>query len=240
MCTVTFIPARGHCFITSSRDENAARAKALEPAVYERDGMKLLYPKDAAANGSWIALNENGAAAVLLNGAFVKHAPTKAYRKSRGLIFLDIIAQQQPEQYFAQIDLDNIEPFTLVLFRNGCLYEGRWDGSKKYYKQLDENQQYIWSSATLYSPAIISSRRNWFTQWLTETDSPTQKDIFDFHCFAGDGDITNSVLMNRGGKMLTVSITGIELNSDKGSMHYFDVMRKESAYSTMEFEQVLI
>ena len=240
MCTVTFIPVNGRLFITSSRDENASRSKALIPAAYQQDGVALLYPKDTVANGSWIALNQNGNAAVLLNGAFIKHEPISPYRKSRGLIFLDIIAHPQPKFFFTAIELDNIEPFTLVLFVNSCLYECRWDGKEKYCKQLDESRRHIWSSATLYAPAIISSRKNWFAKWITETDSPTQETIFNFHCFAGDGDNSNSILMNRGGKMLTVSITGIELDNDKGIMQYFDVAEKKTSCTILEFAEQFI
>jgi len=239
MCTVTFIPANDHCFITSSRDENAARPQAIAPGIYKKNGFALLYPKDAAACGSWIALNENGNMAVLLNGAFIKHEPKPPYRKSRGLVFLDIIAHPQPNHYFAEIDLANIEPFTVVLLVNRCLYECRWDGAKKHDKQLDETKTHIWSSATLYSPAATSKRNYWFNKWLTETGSPTQEDIFNFHRLAGDGDSTNSVLMNRGGELLTVSITGIVLNNGKGTMHYFNVLNNKAAFNTMEFAQVV-
>ena len=240
MCTVTFIPVNGRLFITSSRDENASRSKALIPAAYQQDGVALLYPKDTVANGSWIALNQNGNAAVLLNGAFIKHEPISPYRKSRGLIFLDIIAHPQPKFFFTAIELDNIEPFTLVLFVNSCLYECRWDGKEKYCKQMDESRRHIWSSATLYAPAIISSRKNWFAKWITETDSPTQETIFNFHRFAGDGDNSNSILMNRGGKMLTVSITGIELDNDKGIMQYFDVAEKKTSCTILELEEQFV
>ncbi len=240
MCTVTFIPSNGSWYITSSRDENAARAKALAPALYEQDGLVLLYPKDTAAYGSWIALTQTGNAAVLLNGAFIKHKPTAPYRKSRGLIFLDIIAHPQPENYFAEIELDNIEPFTLVLFVSKCLYECRWDGCKKYLLQLDETTQHIWSSATLYTTEIINKRKKWFTLWLAASDIATQSSIFNFHRFAGDGDTGNSVMMNRGGEMLTVSITGIELSNDKATMQHCDVQDGTIHSKTVSFEPVFI
>ena len=236
MCTVTFIPQKESCFITSNRDEKAARPKAVAPAVYANYNVTLLYPKDAAANGTWIAMNQSGNAAVLLNGAFVKHEPEPHYRRSRGLVFLDIIASAEPMDWFAEINLYKIEPFTVVILQEGKLYECRWDGIKKHYQQLDEKQPHIWSSVTLYPGEVISKRKQWFNQWLTDHPLPSQKDIFSFHQFAGDGDIHNDVLMNRNGDMLTVSITGIEMNSEKGTMHYLDLQDGISTSKELCFE----
>jgi Transport and Golgi organisation 2 len=236
MCTVTFIPVNDRCFITSNRDEKAARLKAIPPAVYADYKATLLYPKDAAANGTWIAMNQLGNAAVLLNGAFVKHDPEPPYRKSRGLIFLDIIAGAEPVDWFAEMNLYKIEPFTVAILQQGKLYECRWDGMRKHYQQLDEKQPHIWSSATLYPDEVISKRKQWFSKWVTDHPQPSQKDIFLFHQFAGDGDSHNDVLMNRDGHMLTVSITGIEVSSEKGAMHYLDLQEGSCTIRELNFE----
>src|SRR5664279_4462760 len=92
MCTVTFI-AYGHkVYITHNRDEKSIRPIAVPPKQYVINGHRLLFPKDGQAAGTWIGVNENGCAAVLLNGAFVKHQHEPPYIKSRGLAFLDILA----------------------------------------------------------------------------------------------------------------------------------------------------
>ena len=70
MCTVTFIPGKDRYFITSNRDEKMLRKPAIAPQPYVINGNTLVYPRDADAGGTWIAMNENGNAAVLLNGAF--------------------------------------------------------------------------------------------------------------------------------------------------------------------------
>jgi hypothetical protein len=61
-------------------------------------------------------------------------------------------------------------------------------------------------------------------QWLNKTPHPSQEDILQFHQFTGDGDINNDLMMNRDGKMLTVSVTGIELDKCSGKMQYKDLM----------------
>ena len=236
MCTVTFIPANDKYFISSNRDEKYNRMKAIAPAVYEINNKKLIFPKDANAGGSWIALHENGNAAVLLNGAFKKHIPMPPYRKSRGEILLNIIADKRPVSYFHQLDLSRIEPFTLVLCDKNNLYECRWDGEKKHYQQLKKHRPYIWSSVTLYEKSVVKKRERWFAAFLNRNPHPTQKDILEFHQFTGDGDHYNDLLMDREGAFSTVSITSMLLTVDRGSMKYLDLKDNSLREKKIEFE----
>jgi hypothetical protein len=223
MCTVSFIPVKENIFITSNRDEKSSRKKAIPPAYYIHNGWKLLFPKDKDAGGTWIALKENGDAAVLLNGAFLSHHSQPPYRESRGQIFLQVLATKYPSRSFSTIDLSGIEPFTLILFEKACLYQFRWDGNEKYCKQLSATRPHIWSSATLYDGLIIKKREQWFAAFLNRNATPTQQDILNFHRFSGDGDSKNDLLMNRDNLYLTVSITGIHLTPDRGSIKYLDL-----------------
>ena len=236
MCTVTFIPVNEKYFISSNRDEKNTRCQATAPAVYKINNKKLIFPKDADAGGSWIALNENGNAAVLLNGAFEKHIPVPPYRKSRGKMFLNIIGDEAPVNHFHQMDLYQIEPFTLILLEKNNLYECRWDGIEKHYQQLKKNRPYIWSSITLYEKTIVLKREKWFADFLNNNPHPTQKDILEFHQFTGDGDMQNDLLMAREGAFSTVSITSMLLTADRGSMIYLDLKDKNMHEKKIEFE----
>ena len=51
----------------------------------------------------------------MLNGAFTKHERNLPYRKSRGLIVLEIFEYKSFSDFVTDVDLHNIEPFTLVL-----------------------------------------------------------------------------------------------------------------------------
>lgn len=223
MCTVSYLPVKERVFITSNRDEKRVRGRAIAPAEYVIDGIGLIYPKDRDAGGTWIAMRDNGIAAVLLNGGFIMHTPTPPYAKSRGLIFLDVVRAAQPVKYFQHIDINNIEPFTLIVIESAGLYECRWDGHTKHCRPLNSSQSYLWSSVTLYDEAVIKKREWWFQQWLKKNPNPSQDDILHFHQFAGDGDTHNDLRMNRDGRMLTVSVTSIELSSDAGKMKYLDL-----------------
>jgi hypothetical protein len=234
MCTVTFIPGRGRIVITSNRDEKLLRKQAIAPMVYPGGQYKLIYPKDAAAGGSWIGLKENGDAAVLLNGAFLSHKP-QSYAKSRGLIFLDVLAATRPVIYLMKLELNNIEPFTLVLFENNSLYEFRWDGKEKHCRQLSVTRPHIWSSVTLYNMSVIKKRESWFHSFMNRHPDPTQQDILNFHRFTGDGDTGNDLLMQRDGIYSTVSITSMLLTADRGNMKYRDLGDGSATEKKIEF-----
>jgi len=234
MCTVTFIPTNDKFYLTSNRDEKSWRKQALPPRFYFHNDVELIYPRDEDAGGTWIAANKNGNAAVLLNGAFVKHIPTPPYRKSRGLVFLDLIKSRMPLQNFSRINLLDIGPFTLILFEEGELHECRWDGREKYFKQIENYLPHIWSSATLYDDDVVKKREEWFYTWLSENKNPMQKNILNFHRFAGDGDAGNDLLMNRDNKTFTVSITSVELSSKSATMQYLDLKNTETYFTKME------
>jgi uncharacterized protein with NRDE domain len=227
MCTVSFIPVRDSFFFTSNRDEKLARKRAVTPIAYKHGENYLVFPKDAEAGGTWIVMKENGDCAVLLNGAFLPHVSRSPYQKSRGLVLLEVINDPRPSNCFVKFNLDNIEPFTLILFESGSLYEFRWDGQERYCKQLAPHRPYIWSSCTLYDGLIIKKRERWFATFLNRNPHPTQRDIMNFHRFTGDGDKANDLLMSRDNLYGTVSITSIHLTGDRGSMKYLDVQTNE-------------
>ena len=237
MCTVSFIPSNDKFFITSNRDEKLSRKTAISPGMFEYNGQKLFFPKDADAGGAWIVMKENGDAAVLLNGAFINHTAEPPYRLSRGIILLDIFSTEKPSVTFAKINLGDIEPFTLVLLENNYLYEFRWDGAEKFCKQLKITMPYIWSSATLYDGFIIKKREQWFASFLNDHPIPTQQDILNFHQFTGDGDRQNDLLMTRDGMYATVSITSILLTKDRGCIAYLDISGNSSSEIKIELLQ---
>lgn len=236
MCTVTYLPAKEYLHITSNRDEKNRRTDAIAPAVYQSLSGKIMYPKDGDAGGTWISAHQNGNVVVFLNGGFIAHTPTPPYRKSRGLILLDLISSHSPYSAFQSINLQNIEPFTAIIRDNTLLFECRWDGEQKYMKEMDASAPHIWSSVTLYDTETIAKRKGWFDEWVAENGEPSQQEILHFHQFTGDGDSHNDLRMNRGGNMLTVSITSIEINGNGLGMNYLDLKNKEQYSGQMLFD----
>lgn len=223
MCTITFIPHNDKAFITHSRDESALRASAVAPAKYQVNGSTLLYPKDQTGGGTWIAVNENGNTGVLMNGGFVKHAHTPPYRKSRGLILPEIVSDEDMHAAYNAIDLQGIEPFTVILYNNNTLLECRWTGQQKFVTPYDAGEWHIWSSATLYDDAAIAKRKQWFNAWQQQHPVPEQHNIIDFHLYSGAGDLYNGIRMNRNNTLLTVSLTSLAITDAGSSITYTDL-----------------
>ncbi|MFB9841645.1 NRDE family protein [Mucilaginibacter ginsenosidivorans] len=237
MCTVTYIPTAGGFHLTSNRDEHISRGQAVTPREYASGKRRLLYPKDPDKNGSWIVAKNNGDVVVLLNGAFVKHVRQINYRKSRGLVLMDIIRAEYPDQFYKVMDLDDIEPFTIVLYTSGRLFECRWDGSDKHITMLDNRKEYIWSSATLYDKMAAAKRRSWFDDWRRSDLSKNTEGIINFHRYGGNGDDKDGLVINRDGKMKTISITSLQVKPSRISMLYHDMRDNRVYQNEIEVEQ---
>jgi hypothetical protein len=234
MCTVTVIPSPGKFFITSNRDEKYQRSKSIPPQVYKLTTGKVLFPRDSDAGGTWIAVHENGNAIVLLNGGFVPHLAQPPYRKSRGLILLDLIDSVSAHNTFNRISLERIEPFTVIIREDENLYECVWDGETKHVKQLDRNPQ-IRSSVTLYSSSIIEKRQRWFAGWIDSSTDVNQDSIIDFHQHTGDGDRTNDLNMDREGQYRTVSVTSMSINDEEVVMVHTDLSTGNVSRQSLAF-----
>ncbi|MBP8067518.1 MAG: NRDE family protein [Pedobacter sp.] len=223
MCTVSYLPLSTGIVLTSNRDESLQRPLALAPHVEKFDGLELTYPKDPKSGGSWIAAKSNGDAAVLLNGAFEKHEKLSFYRLSRGIIFLEVIKSTAPLHRFEELDLTDVENFTLLIFTKSKLFECRWDGKQKHLVNKDETVPHIWSSSTLYDETVRKQRVRWFTDWLkNETDINPLK-IIDFHRMAGNGDTENDFVVERKDGVSTFSITSVQINATHTSLSHHDL-----------------
>jgi len=227
MCTVTYIPQPGGQFVlTSNRDENAARSpQHLDTETVA--GATLLFPRDTAAGGTWIAASDFNRVACLLNGAFVKHQHRPPYKRSRGTMVLDFFRFANAHSFFAGYDFEGMEPFTLILVDNGQPWELRWDGLQTHVKKLDPQGHYLWSSATLYPGEVGELRQQWFLDWLNGRQDFSRAAILDFHRTGGQGDDWNGFIMNREGKVQTVSITQIVKNEGDISLEYHDLLRDQ-------------
>ncbi len=219
MCTATYFPRpHGGFVLTHSRDEKTLRPAALLPQPYERNGQALLYPKDPQGNGTWIATS-NRTTVCLLNGAFTAHQPQPPYgsgqpQHSRGLVPLHVFDFDTPDDFLHQYDPHGLEPFTLLVAQMtgspaGRLTELRWTGKRVFINDKDPGRPHIWSSVTLYGPAVIETREGWFQEWLHQHPQPTVGEIREFHHIGGEGDEENGLRMNRQNALMTLSLTSV-------------------------------
>jgi uncharacterized protein with NRDE domain len=227
MCTVSFVNSYGKIIITSNRDEKVLRPIAIEPRNYLINNKKIIFPKDNKAGGTWYAIDEHSNVVVLLNGAHEKHVLKENYRKSRGLIVLDLISSNSPIETWATIDLKAIEPFTIVLFENQKLYQLSWNEQTKETKALDTNQNYIWSSSTLYSKEIRAQRADWFHAFIDPKPVITEEELFNFHRYTKSENAEHGLVINRNNILKTLSITQTVIEKNKVTIHYNDLLTQE-------------
>jgi transport and Golgi organization protein 2 len=228
MCTVTYLPLNNKDFIlTSSRDVPFSREKSSFPKKYTEDKVELFYPKDGRAGGTWIGTSDKRRLICLLNGGFKNHQQKVFYEKSRGIIVKDLLKAENITEVCKQVNLKNVEPFTLVIIEWNkpidkigselVLIEFVWDGKKKHFKTLEQKPR-IWSSSTLYSDGMKEKRVEWFLDWRQKQPF-TQKSILEFHHKAGVGNPKIDVLMKRP-KVGTVSITQVSKIDGDITMDY--------------------
>ncbi|WP_130287661.1 NRDE family protein [Aquimarina brevivitae] len=232
MCTVTLIPTNHQDFIlTSNRDEAPVR-QTIPPRIYDEDGVKMLYPKDALAGGTWIGISEHDSLICLLNGGFVNHRRKPGYKKSRGIVVKDLLKKPDLHLGLQSYDFTGIEPFTIIAvsWKSALsFYELVWDGSKAHFKKLDASTTHIWSSSSLYDQQMKAQRKTWFEQFLNK-NQVSNTSLLQFHKTAGVGDKHIDLIMNRG-FVATTSITQIKKSGEQVSMNYEDLQTNTSSTS---------
>ena len=226
MCTVTYIPLKDRALFSSNRDENPSRRSAALPAFYKGKNNKMLYPADGAAGGTWIGLNDSGGVLILLNGGFVNHTKQPKYRISRGLIVKQLLDEKDILFAWEQLDLNNIEPFTVIAFLNNQLHQLVWTGYHRIEMKPDDSLPHIWSSATLYAPEFQTLRQEWFKEFLSKNPGATKEDLHKFLLRYNDDE--NGFIMNRNESVKTCSISLIEIDHQQAAFDYFDLLKGDS------------
>ncbi len=237
MCTVSYLPLEdGRFIITSNRDEAVARAASPPQEIERTNGQVLLYPVDSQSGGTWIGASNDGRITCVLNGATEKHERQLPYDRSRGSLTMSFL-RGNDEMLLGNESLGNMEPFTLIMFRAGELFELRWNGKRKFLKKLDRTKPYLWSSVTLYNKSVRRKREKLFRIWQEE-NTFSQRSILHFHHFEGFGDPENDLVMSRdGGNLRTLSITSILCEEDKMKMTYLDLMQNKSYMETLTLKE---
>ncbi len=237
MCTITYLPTGKDSFIfTSNRDESKIRP-THHPSVDDAGELKLLYPKDSIAGGTWVCLSNHNRVAGLMNGAFERHEWKPPYRLSRGIVLLDLMKSDRLDDFLNDYNLEGVEPFTVIVYDNGQITELRWDGKQKHKKIIDTGKPQIWSSASLYPRLVREKREGWFAKWLEKRKEFLQKDILEFHRFGGEGDPENDFVMNRFDIVQTVSITSIIKKPDTAAMTYNDLVANKTSETSIPLDR---
>ncbi len=225
MCTVSFVYANDSFLLTSNRDEKITRPSAIEPKIYQTESKKIIYPKDAKAGGTWFVVDEFGNAIILLNGGKTKHIPKEKYRLSRGIIVLELMSSNAIVSTWKTIDLNDIEPFTLLVLEGQQPYQLQWSGEEKFTDELEINQTYIWSSSTLYTPDIQQQRADWFVKYMNENKEISAEKMNFFHKNTEPKDDKNGLIINRDNLYKTLSVTQAIISGNSVFVHHSDLIQ---------------
>lgn len=220
MCFVAFYRKGDTRWLLSNRDENVLRPVAKPPTLQHIREYYVLMPKDAKAGGTWVAVRNDGVAAVLLNGAVTPHISRPPYKHSRGLIIPEILAFDNPKEGIEKYSFSNIQPFSLVLSLPDSLFLYRWDGDNLKASSIDETEFPCWSSATLYNPEQILIRKRFWQNWITKQSNPGKTDFLAFANSIAPGNKDTYIKMHREGGLQTISSTVISISKSLGTMHY--------------------
>ena len=220
MCTVSYIPTSDGFYLTSNRDESPERETLNIQHIKLPNGNQINAPIDQEKKGTWIASDENGKVACLLNGGFEKHKRKLPYRKSRGYFVLEAFEYDSFSEFIDQTNLNNIEPFTIILIDN-FLQVLVWDGEKKHRLMQDKNVPQLWSSSTLYTREEHIEKHHFFMNSL-KTTQPNSKSILKMHGLSN----STPFILNLP-HVKTVSITQFVMNSKKSELTYHLKVRKD-------------
>ncbi|WP_373056600.1 NRDE family protein [Zunongwangia sp. H14] len=216
MCTVSLVaqPEIYNAFILTFNRDEAVNRENLPPSWETYSGKRLYFPKDKVAGGTWLGVSEKKRLVCLLNGGFKNHRRKESYRKSRGVVVKDFLANEEVNEEILNYPLEDIEPFTMIIvdWRKELIFiEFVWDGNERHRKHLPLTS-HIWSSSPLYSEEIKAQRLEWFKDVKDEKELDAEA-LLEFHHSAGAGDKNSGLIIDRG-FLKTQSISQVEKTSD--------------------------
>ncbi len=227
MCTVTYVNTGKQKIITSNRDEKITRPNSTLPEVLKIGALEIYYSRDVQAKGTWLVADNEGRVAVLLNGAFEMHIPKSSYKKSRGIVLLELFSSPNFKDAFQEYDLTDIEPFQILFLGKDELYRFVWDGEEKSQLLLDENDAYIFSSVTLYNATIRKERELIFDTFLKQQIEVNADSLFELHTTLPSLENQNGFLLNREGEAKTYSVSQVSMGSTLSTYKYYDISKQQ-------------
>lgn len=217
MCTVSVIPLGAGFRVVCNRDERHERADASTPRWRSIRGVRVIYPADGEAGGTWIAASERGVVLALLNVNLAPDAREagrpRAGRHSRGKL-IPLLAPSADAvaaiDALREMDLDAFEPFRMVSVdrAGGTLrvLDARWDRRDLTLGRIDAAAACFVSSGLGDERAL--PRLDLFRELVVRSGTPDSQDAFHNHAWPDRREI--SVMMHRD-EARTVSVTGVEV-----------------------------
>ena len=228
MCTLTAhrlgLPDRSALWLAMNRDESRTRAAKIPPAITEPPGApRVLAPRDGAAGGTWIGVNDRGLIAALLNlypDGIAPEAPRATVTRG-ALVDRALTAATVDEAcaaIAAEVRVGRYSPFRLALV---SLDGGRlitWTGFDVVREDaLEDPHDRAWvflTSSSWRSPEVLPWREEKFRAWR-EAGAEHIGPVPSFHLWQPEGREEWAPLVARE-KSVTRSLTKIEIDRTRG------------------------
>lgn len=164
MCIVSIFSLEKNDFIiTHNRDESHLRPTSEEVITQTFNNRSYTGPKDLVSGGTWIYYSDDYVCCIL-NGEYKNHSHQPPYRKSRGLLLLDLLNYNSINEFVEKVDLEGIEPFTMIMLNRHSTEKKIlvWDEKEKHLEDHSNEKLIVRSSSPLYSDEEKSKHREAF------------------------------------------------------------------------------
>ena len=153
MCIVSFYKINDQVLLTHSRDENVNRPSSSEVEERFWNDKPYAAPVDQEKQGTWIFHSEEYIACILNGGKTKPEQLKPTYRKSRGIVLLDLLKYDSVEEYVQQEDFNGIAPFTIFVYerKSNKIFLLFWDEKDLEINNLSHQDFVFRCSSTLYS-----------------------------------------------------------------------------------------
>ena len=201
MCTVSWVRVgtTGYALFCN-RDELRTREPEEAPAVFQRDGVQYLSPRDGDFGGTWVTVNEFGVAVTLLNGYAESRGAEREDWTSRGLL-VDQMAHMPSVAEFEDClrgaELEEYRPFQmLAIDALGGLACLRWDGLDLISRLAPEQELPLVSSG-VDAEKVRAHRQALFRDKVARAGELTPEMLESFHRNHDGGPSELSTCMHR-------------------------------------------
>ena len=235
MCTMSWILADDGYTVFFNRDEAKTRSLAEWPKIQQRNGMRLIAPRDPDGGGTWMGANENGVTCCLLNNYGPKSPIANGKPISRGLLvsaMLELDSQQAMLNALDKLPLGEFRPFWLTIFepKKNVVLAG-WDGRQL--RMTDRNIPFPITSSSVQSHEVEQHRR------AALPDHIDEQTLLYYHSSHFQGNLSKSVCTHRAFSE-TVSLSRVRISAHK--IEYFYIpgapcRTSESATITLHRKQ---
>lgn len=248
MCTVTILPRPGGLRLLTNRDESRQRREAHPPQTRDVEHgqacappLRAIYPTDAEAGGTWVAVNTAGVVLTLLNRNLpapppIDRPPAPSGKRSRGEIIPDLLDCESADAALRRLPALNprdFAAFRLVVADRESVVVARTDTMSMAHDRCRlGGKPFLFTSSGLGDHLVDPPRRGLFHEWFAgDAESWRERqDAFHRHRWGDRPEL--SVCMSRADAR-TVSLTAVEVEPAAVRMSYHAGPPCESAEDTL-------